>query len=107
MHWLNRPSPPASAETMDPQDACNRKSNHQHLGTIQSSNLCTEIVEYTDPGEVAVCNLGSVVLPKFVSEDGKSFDHQRLFEVRVYLIRGVCSWERRCFVLLALAPAEL
>lgn len=64
------------------QDACNRKTNHQHLGTIQSSNLCTEIVEYTDPDEVAVCNLGSVVLPKFVSEDGKEFDHQRLFEVR-------------------------
>lgn len=66
------------------QDACNRKTNHQHLGTIQSSNLCTEIVEYTDPDEVAVCNLGSVVLPKFVSEDGKEFDHRRLFEVRGY-----------------------
>lgn len=63
------------------QDACNSKSNHQHLGTIQSSNLCTEIVQYTDPGEVAVCNLGSIVLPKFVSEDGKSFDHDKLFEV--------------------------
>ncbi|CAM9141847.1 unnamed protein product [Scytosiphon promiscuus] len=83
----------AQTETGNPymmyKDACNRKSNHQHLGTIQSSNLCTEIVEYTDPGEVAVCNLGSVVLPKFVAEDGKSFDHQRLFEVTKVLVRNL------------------
>ncbi|CAB1111582.1 unnamed protein product [Ectocarpus sp. CCAP 1310/34] len=83
----------AQTETGNPymmyKDACNRKSNHKHLGTIQSSNLCTEIVEYTDPGEVAVCNLGSVVLPKFVSQDGKSFDHQRLFEVTKVLVRNL------------------
>ncbi|CBJ29920.1 conserved unknown protein [Ectocarpus siliculosus] len=83
----------AQTETGNPymmyKDACNRKSNHKHLGTIQSSNLCTEIVEYTDPGEVAVCNLGSVVLPKFVSEDGKSFDHQRLFEVTKVFVRNL------------------
>ena len=48
------------------KDACNAKSNHQHLGTIKSSNLCTEIVEYTSPDETAVCNLGSLALPKFV-----------------------------------------
>ena len=48
------------------KDACNAKSNQQHLGTIKSSNLCTEVVEYTSPDETAVCNLGSLALPKFV-----------------------------------------
>ena len=48
------------------KDACNAKSNQKHLGTIKSSNLCTEIVEYTSPDETAVCNLGSLALPKFV-----------------------------------------
>jgi len=48
------------------KDACNAKSNQQHLGTIKSSNLCTEIIEYTSPEETAVCNLGSLALPKFV-----------------------------------------
>jgi ribonucleoside-diphosphate reductase alpha chain len=61
------------------KDACNRKSNQQNLGTIKSSNLCTEIIEYTDENEVAVCNLASIALPRFVI-DGK-FDHNRLFEV--------------------------
>jgi ribonucleoside-diphosphate reductase alpha chain len=59
--------------------AANKKSNQKHLGTIKSSNLCTEIMEYTSPDEVAVCNLASIALPKFV-EDGK-FNHQRLYEV--------------------------
>lgn len=61
------------------KDASNRKSNQQNLGTIKSSNLCTEIIEYTSPDEVAVCNLASIALPKFVI-DGK-FDHDKLFEV--------------------------
>lgn len=61
------------------KDACNRKSNHQNLGTIKSSNLCTEIVEYTSPDEVAVCNLASIALPRYVNEG--AFDHQKLFEV--------------------------
>lgn len=61
------------------KDAANGKSNQQNLGTIRSSNLCTEIIEYTAPDEVAVCNLASVALPKFV-KNGK-FDHDRLFEV--------------------------
>ena len=61
------------------KDHANKKSNQQHLGTIRSSNLCAEIVEYTSPDEVAVCNLASLSLPKFVSK-GK-FDHARLFEV--------------------------
>jgi ribonucleoside-diphosphate reductase alpha chain len=61
------------------KDHCNRKSNQKNLGTIKSSNLCTEILEYTSKDEVAVCNLASLALPKFVI-DGK-FDHQRLFDV--------------------------
>jgi len=61
------------------KDSCNRKSNQQNLGTIKCSNLCTEIVEYTSPDEVAVCNLASIALPKYVI-DGK-FDHQKLFEI--------------------------
>lgn len=61
------------------KDACNKKSNQKNLGTIKSSNLCTEILEYTSKDEVAVCNLASLSLPKFVI-DGK-FDHQKLYEV--------------------------
>lgn len=61
------------------KDAANRKSNQKNLGTIRSSNLCTEIIEYTSPDEVAVCNLASISLPMFV-EDGK-FSHQKLYEV--------------------------
>ena len=52
----------------DVHDACNRKSNQQNLGTIKSSNLCTEIIEYTSPSETAVCNLASIALPRFVRE---------------------------------------
>ena len=61
------------------KDAANSKSNQQNLGTIKCSNLCTEIMEYTSPEEVAVCNLASLALPRFVI-DGK-FDHQKLYEV--------------------------
>ncbi len=61
------------------KDAANEKSNQKNLGTIKSSNLCTEIIEYTAPDEVAVCNLASIALPKFVV-DGK-FDHEKLFSV--------------------------
>ncbi len=62
------------------KDAANAKSNQQNLGTIKSSNLCTEIIEYTAPDEVAVCNLASLALPKYVTEEGE-FDHNKLFEV--------------------------
>lgn len=62
------------------KDAANKKSNQQNLGTIKSSNLCTEIMEYTAPDEIAVCNLASLALPKFVTEEGQ-FDHNKLFEV--------------------------
>lgn len=65
------------------KDAANRKSNQQNLGTIKSSNLCTEIIEYTSADEIAVCNLGSIALPKFV-KDG-DFDHNRLFDVAYQL----------------------
>jgi ribonucleoside-diphosphate reductase alpha chain len=61
------------------KDACNEKSNQKNLGTIKSSNLCTEIVEYTAHDEVAVCNLASIALPRFVING--QFDHQRLFEI--------------------------
>lgn len=62
------------------KDAANRKSNQQNLGTIKSSNLCTEIIEYTAPDEVAVCNLASIALPKFINEKGL-FDHKKLYDV--------------------------
>lgn len=61
------------------KDAANRKSNQQNLGTIKCSNLCTEIMEYTSPDEVAVCNLASIALPRFVT-DGQ-FDFEKLYEV--------------------------
>jgi ribonucleoside-diphosphate reductase alpha subunit len=63
------------------KDACNSKSNQQNLGTIKSSNLCTEIVEYTAPDEVAVCNLASVNLSAFVDESTRQYDFQKLYEV--------------------------
>ncbi|MCW5910193.1 MAG: ribonucleoside-diphosphate reductase subunit alpha [Cyclobacteriaceae bacterium] len=70
------------------KDAANRKSNQKHLGTIKSSNLCTEIIEYTSPDEVAVCNLASIALPKFVTEEG-TFDHQKLYEITKVVTRNL------------------
>ena len=69
------------------KDAANRKSNQKNLGTIKSSNLCTEIIEYTSPEEVAVCNLASIALPKFII-DGK-FDHQKLYEITKVATRNL------------------
>jgi len=69
------------------KDAANSKSNQQNLGTIRSSNLCTEIMEFTSPGETAVCNLGSLALPKFV-EDGK-FNFEKLRHYTRILIRNL------------------
>jgi len=69
------------------KDAANRKSNQQNLGTIRSSNLCTEIIEYTSPDEVAVCNLASIALPKFVA-NGK-FDFKRLFDITSVATRNL------------------
>ncbi len=75
----------AQIETGNPymlfKDAANSKSNQQNLGTIKSSNLCTEIIEYTSADEVAVCNLASIALPRFVDEKAGSFDHNKLFEI--------------------------
>ncbi len=73
----------AQVETGTPyllyKDAANSKSNQQNLGTIKSSNLCTEIMEYTSPDEVAVCNLASLALPRFIKDN--QFDHEKLYEV--------------------------
>lgn len=63
------------------KDACNRKSNQKNLGTIRSSNLCTEIIEYTAPDEVAVCNLASLALPAFVDTSRGEYDFEKLHEV--------------------------
>jgi ribonucleoside-diphosphate reductase alpha subunit len=63
------------------KDACNQKSNQQNLGTIKSSNLCTEIIEYSDDKETAVCNLASIALPAFVNESTKTFNYEKLHEV--------------------------
>lgn len=63
------------------KDSCNRKSNQQHLGTIKSSNLCTEIVEYTSKDEIAVCNLASISLPAFVNRENKTFNIEELVRI--------------------------
>jgi len=63
------------------KDACNSKSNQKNLGVIKSSNLCTEIIEYTNKDETAVCNLGSIALPKYVNKETKTFDYEKLHEV--------------------------
>jgi len=70
------------------KDAANKKSNQKNLGTIKSSNLCTEIIEYTAPDEVAVCNLASLALPKFVTEDGQ-FDHKKLYDITKVATRNL------------------
>ena len=70
------------------KDAANGKSNQQNLGTIKSSNLCTEIIEYTSPKEIAVCNLASIALPKFINEAGK-FDHQKLYDVTSVITKNL------------------
>jgi ribonucleoside-diphosphate reductase alpha chain len=70
------------------KDHANRKSNQKNLGTIRSSNLCTEIMEYTSPDEVAVCNLASISLSKFVTADGK-YDFDRLYEITRIVTRNL------------------
>ena len=82
----------AQIETGNPyilyKDACNIKSNQKNLGTIKSSNLCTEIVEYTSPDEVAVCNLASIALNKFVKDD-MTYDHKKLYEITKVITRNL------------------
>ena len=71
------------------KDACNRKSNQKNLGTIRSSNLCTEIIEYSAPDEVAVCNLASLALPTFVDAARGEYDFGKLHEVVQVLVRNL------------------
>ena len=71
------------------KDACNKKSNQKNLGTIKSSNLCTEIVEYTSADEVAVCNLASIALPRFVNAETKTFDFEQLRAVTEVVTRNL------------------
>lgn len=67
------------------KDSANMKSNQKNLGTIRSSNLCTEIMEYTSKDEVAVCNLASIALPRFVDPETKQFDFQKLYDVTYHV----------------------
>jgi ribonucleoside-diphosphate reductase alpha subunit len=82
----------SQAETGTPymlyKDACNKKSNQKNLGTIKSSNLCTEIIEYTDKDETAVCNLASIALPKYVRDNG-TFDYEKLHEITRIITRNL------------------
>ncbi|XP_020282426.1 ribonucleoside-diphosphate reductase large subunit-like isoform X2 [Pseudomyrmex gracilis] len=71
------------------KDHCNRKSNHQHLGTIKCSNLCTEIIEYSSPDEVAVCNLASIAVNMFVDPNEKTFDFEKLKTVTKIVTRNL------------------
>lgn len=70
------------------KDAANKKSNQKNLGTIKSSNLCTEIMEYTSPDEVAVCNLASIALNKFVKDD-MTYDHKKLYEITKVITKNL------------------
>ncbi|KAI9027656.1 ribonucleotide reductase [Phycomyces nitens] len=71
------------------KDACNEKSNQKNLGTITCSNLCTEIIEYSAPDEVAVCNLASLALPKYVNTETRTFDFEKLHEVAKVVTRNL------------------
>jgi ribonucleoside-diphosphate reductase alpha subunit len=71
------------------KDAANKKSNQQNLGVIKSSNLCSEIIEYSDENETAVCNLASIGLPTFVDADTKTFDYKKLHEVAQVITKNL------------------
>ena len=71
------------------KDAANRKSNQKNLGTIRSSNLCTEILEFTSADEIAVCNLASISLPMFVDKETREFNHKKLFDVTKRVTRNL------------------
>lgn len=83
----------AQTETGNPfmlyKDACNRKSNQKNLGTIRSSNLCTEIIEFSAPDEVAVCNLASLALPTYVDLHRGTYDFQKLHEVTQVVVKNL------------------
>jgi ribonucleoside-diphosphate reductase subunit M1 len=71
------------------KDTCNRKSNQQNLGTIKSSNLCTEIVEYTSPDEIAVCNLASIALNRYINPETKEYNYELLHQVTKRITRNL------------------
>jgi len=71
------------------KDACNKKSNQKNLGTIKSSNLCTEVVQYSDAHETSVCNLASIALPTFVDTKTKEFDYEKLHKVTKVITRNL------------------
>jgi len=71
------------------KDHCNRKSNHQHIGTVKCSNLCTEVIEYSSPDEVAVCNLASIAVNMFVNVSNKTFDFDKLKTVAKIVTRNL------------------
>merc|ERR1711933_512235 len=71
------------------KDHANRKSNQMNLGTIHCSNLCTEIMEYTSAEEVAVCNLASIALPKFVDPKTQTFDYEKLVQITKVVTRNL------------------
>ena len=71
------------------KDHANSKSNHQHLGTIKSSNLCCEVIQYTSPDEIAVCNLASISLPRFFSHSQGTFDFEALHKVTKVITRNL------------------
>jgi ribonucleoside-diphosphate reductase alpha subunit len=71
------------------KDACNQKSNQKNIGTIKSSNLCSEILEYSDEIETAVCNLASIALPTFVNKETKEFDYGKLHEVAKVITKNL------------------
>lgn len=73
------------------KDSCNRKSNQQNLGTIKSSNLCTEVIEFSSPTETALCNLASIALPRFVREKGVPLESHSSKLV------GSRGWKKRYF----------
>ena len=88
----------AQTETGTPymlyKDAANSKSNQQHLGTIKSSNLCTEIIEYSAPDEVAVCNLASLALPAFVDMERRVYDFKKLHEITKVVTKNLDTASR-------------
>ena len=78
------------------KDSANRKSNQQNLGTIRCSNLCTEIIEYTAPDEVAVCNLASIALPRFVDGTAGEFDHAKLRDITYIVTKNLNKVRASC-----------
>ena len=71
------------------KDHANSKSNHQHLGTIKSSNLCCEVIQYTSPEEIAVCNLASISLPRFFNHELRIFDYEALHRVTKVITKNL------------------